>query len=137
MLRNGLRHTGLETGLVGKRAHLGRQAVSVERIARHRSDEIGAAPLQHRMQRRRVRHLTLEKLGFVIGGGNVETGRGNDPPGIHRVFVGMTQCDELVIADKFRKRKRRGPAQCLRSPGRAPASATSTTGANSARLGTR
>src|SRR6516165_5864588 len=63
------------------------------------------------MKRRRIRHLTFDELGFVIAGGNVETRRRDDPPGVHRVFVGMTECSELVVAEKFQKRKPSCPAQ--------------------------
>src|SRR5271157_2001455 len=63
------------------------------------------------MKRGRVRHLTLDELGLVIGGGNVQTRRGDDPSGIHWVFVRMAESHELVVADKFRKREARCPAQ--------------------------
>src|SRR6516164_2636645 len=63
------------------------------------------------MKRRRIRDLTFDELGFVVAGGNVETRRRDDPSGVHRVFVGMTECNELVVAEKFRKRKPCCPAQ--------------------------
>src|SRR6516165_3345492 len=65
------------------------------------------------MKRRRIRDLTLDELGFVIGSGNVETRRGDDPAGVHRVLVGMAECHELVVANKFRKWEARCPAQCF------------------------
>jgi hypothetical protein len=64
------------------------------------------------MKRRRVWYLTLDELGFVIGDGNVETRRGDDPAGVHRTFGGVMQGDKLVIAEELGKRKACSPAQC-------------------------
>src|SRR5215469_245349 len=65
------------------------------------------------MKRRRVWHLTLDELGLVIGGCNVETHRRDDPPGVHWVFIRMAECHELVVAEKFRIWEARRPAQCF------------------------
>ena len=88
-----------------------RQAVAVERISRHRPDKIGAALLQHGMQRRRNQAPGAPGIRSRNRRQRVETRRGHDPPRIHRIFIGVTQRDELVGARQIGEREGRDPME--------------------------
>ena len=114
----------IEPSFVGERAQLRGQAVAVERISRHRADEVGAAPLQRGMQRRRIRHLTFEKFAFVFGGGR---SRGRPKKRSARDSSGIRRDDAARrIRNRGRSRETESspPSAMFRSPGRALASAT-------------
>ncbi len=132
MLWNGLRQIGPSPDLARKRLHVRGQTIEIQAIARQRPDQIAAAAFQHRLQRRRVRHVTFLEFAVVVVGGDIEATVRDNAALVERIFVGMAQRHELVVAlvDP-------GNGNCAtqrvrsRPPDRAPASAPSASGASS------
>ena len=99
-----------EAYLAGQSPYPLGQPVEVQRIARQRPDQVGAAALEQRMQRRRMRHLALLEFALVVGDVEVQAATGHQPALVERIFVRMAQGDELVVALDPREGKPRHPA---------------------------
>ena len=59
---------------------------------------------------------------FIVGDVDIDIAVGDDPPFVERIFVGMTQRDELVVLLEIRKRETSQPSEPDRWPGRSPPS---------------
>ena len=101
---------GAQPGGAGGGCRRLRQVSGVHAVPGHRADHVGPAPVQHRVQRRGVRHLELGEVLVVVFGRDVEAAAGDDPVTHDRVPGGVAQRDELVVAAEVREPERLHPA---------------------------
>jgi hypothetical protein len=94
------------------------QAYSISRVeveveAGERPGEVGAAAADAGVQGVRVCHRLLDEPVVELARGDVEPGRGDDPPSIDGVLAVRLERDELVIMLEVGERQRPRPAHGL------------------------
>ena len=102
-----------QSRLAGRLAGDRREALGIQRIARHWPDVIRASVGPMSLQGIRMRHLLFEEMPLDLVDINVQSRARDDSPLVHRILLGMTECDKLVVLLERRKRERGHPADRL------------------------
>jgi hypothetical protein len=92
-------------GIAGRRG----EAVEVQGIAGKRTDKVGPARLQDRMEGVRMLDVLLGKMLFVGVNADVEPPAGDDAAFVEGVFAGVAEGDKFVILLEVREVKRARP----------------------------
>ena len=88
----------LKAGLVGGVPRRRREAIARQRVARERPDEVGAALLQPRVERIRVRDVELLDVVEELLDGDVEPTIRDDPEAaVDRILARRVESQELVV----------------------------------------
>ena len=114
-------------GILGER----RQLLEVQSEPRERPDQIGAALARARLQRVGMRDVALCEMLVIFGRADVQSPVRDNATLIQRVFVGVGQRHELVVAVAVGDSRIRRPSGLSPAPGRAPVSKPRSTPASS------
>ena len=97
MLRNGLRQTGPSPASAAASRASGDSLLRVERVARERPAQVGAALAQPRVQRGRVLDVQLLEVLLVLARRDVEAAGRDEAAALERIAVRRRERDVLVL----------------------------------------